>query len=52
VARIMSLPEIGEQLAKQGFVHRPNTPEDFERMVRAQVDELGKVIKLAAIKIQ
>lgn len=51
VARIMNLPDIREQLAAQGLTYRPNTPEEFDRFVRAQVDRLNHVIKVAAIRV-
>ena len=52
VARIMQLPDVKEQLLNQGLVYRPNTPEAFDRFVRAQVEELNKVIKVAGIQAQ
>ena len=51
VARIMNLPDIREQLLSQGLVHRPNTPEEFDRFVRAEIDKLSKVAKVAGIRI-
>jgi tripartite-type tricarboxylate transporter receptor subunit TctC len=51
VTRIMNLPDIKEQLLSQGLVHRPNTPEEFDRFVRAEIDKLSKVAKVAGIHI-
>lgn len=51
VARIMNLPEIKAQLLSQGLVHRSNTPEEFDRFVRAEIDKLSKIAKLAGIRI-
>ena len=50
--RIMMLPEIREQLQSQSLVYRPNTPEEFDRFVRAEVDKLSTVIRLAGIRPQ
>jgi len=52
VTRIMNLPDIREQLLRQGLVHRPNTPEEFDRFVRAEVEKLKKVIQIAGIKAE
>jgi tripartite-type tricarboxylate transporter receptor subunit TctC len=51
VTRIMNLPDIKEQLLSQGLVHRPNTPEEFDKFVRAEIDKLSKVAKVAGIHI-
>lgn len=51
LARIMNLPDIKEQLLNQGLVHRPNTPEEFDRFVRAEVKKLRNVIEIAGIKV-
>jgi tripartite-type tricarboxylate transporter receptor subunit TctC len=52
VARIMSLPDVKEQYAAQNLSYRPNTPDEFDRFVRAEVDKLSKVVRIAGIKIQ
>ncbi len=51
VARIMNLPDIKEKLRNQGLVHTLNTPDEFDRFVRAEVDKLGKVASAAGIRI-
>ncbi len=52
MARIMNLPDIKERLLGQAVVHRANTPEEFDRFVRAEVAKLSNVIKVAGIKAQ
>ncbi len=52
VARVMAVPEIRVLLERQGFVYRPNTHEEFERMVRAEVDKLRQVAAVAGISVQ
>jgi tripartite-type tricarboxylate transporter receptor subunit TctC len=52
VARVMNLPDVKEQLMKLGLVYRPNTPDEFDRLVRADVEKLSNVGKLAGIKLQ
>lgn len=51
VTRIMNLPDIKERLSSQGLVHRELTPEEFDRFVRADIDKLSKVAKVAGIRI-
>jgi len=36
----------------QGLVHRANTPEEFDRFVRPEVDKLSNVIKVAGIRVE
>jgi tripartite-type tricarboxylate transporter receptor subunit TctC len=52
VARIMNLSDIREQLINQSLVHRANTPDEFDRFVRAEIDKLSNVVKVAGIKVQ
>jgi len=52
VARIISLPDIREQFMNQSLVHRTNTPDEFDRFVRAEIDKLSNVVKIAGMKMQ
>jgi tripartite-type tricarboxylate transporter receptor subunit TctC len=52
VHRVMVLPDIQDQLQTQGLVYRPRTAEEFDRFVRAEVDTLRNIIKVAGIKPQ
>jgi len=47
----MNLPDIKEQSLNQGLVHRPNTPEEFDRFVRAEIEKLSKVASAADIRL-
>ena len=47
-----SIPDVREQLLSQGPVHRANTPEEFDRFVRAEIAKLSNVIKVARINVQ
>lgn len=51
VTRIMSLPVVRDTLLKQAVVHTPNTPEQFDSFVRAEIDKLRNVIRVAGIKV-
>jgi tripartite-type tricarboxylate transporter receptor subunit TctC len=48
----MSLPEIREQLASQNMIYHTNTPEEFDRFVRAEVERLRGVAHRAGIRLQ
>ena len=52
VARIMGLTDIKEQLVSQSLVYRPNTPEEFDRFVRKEVEKLSNVVRVAGIKVE
>ena len=50
VSRIMTFPDVKERLSSQGVVHKPITPEQFDRFVRAEVDKLRNLVRVAGIK--
>jgi tripartite-type tricarboxylate transporter receptor subunit TctC len=50
VTRIMSLTGVKDLLLKQAVVHRPNSPDEFDRFVRREVEKLRNVIRVAGIK--
>ena len=50
VSRIMNLPDVKERFSSQGVVHKPITPDEFDRFVRAEVDKLKNVVRVAGIK--
>lgn len=52
IANVMAISEMRESLARQGFVYRPNTPEEFDRQVRSEVELIRKVAAAAHISIQ
>jgi tripartite-type tricarboxylate transporter receptor subunit TctC len=52
VARTMSLPGIREQLLNQSMIYRENTPEEFDRFVRAEVERLRDLGQRAGIRLQ
>jgi tripartite-type tricarboxylate transporter receptor subunit TctC len=50
VTRVMGLADVRDTLLKQAVVHRPNSPEEFDRFVRNEIDKLRNVIRVAGIK--
>ncbi len=45
VARILGLPDIKERLNLGGFHPQPSTPEEYDNILRAQIETLSKVVK-------
>lgn len=50
VSRILELPEIRERMLSQGFVPAPTTPEEYDRILRAQIATLSKVVRDAGLR--
>jgi len=48
--RILNLPEVHEQLTKQGAEPVGGTPEEFSAFVKAEITKWDKVIKAAGIR--
>ena len=45
VARILDLPDVRERLQALGFYIEPTTPEEYDRIVRRQIEALSKVAR-------
>ena len=52
VGRAIATPEVKERLTALGAEAMPLTPAEFTKFVGAEIDESGKVIKAANIKVQ
>jgi tripartite-type tricarboxylate transporter receptor subunit TctC len=50
MGRVMLLPENQERVAREGSVARTSTPEEFEKLVRAEIAMRAKVFKAAGAK--
>jgi tripartite-type tricarboxylate transporter receptor subunit TctC len=50
VVRLLDLQEIRERMLSQGFVAAPTTPEEFDRIVRAQIEMLSKIVREAGLR--
>ncbi len=48
----MQLPAVRARLAELGYDVVVGTPEDFGRLIRAEMDKWGKIIRDAGIKVQ
>jgi tripartite-type tricarboxylate transporter receptor subunit TctC len=52
VNRVLREPEVKERLAALGAEAMPMTPVEFDKFVRAEIDDAAKVVKAAGIKAQ
>ena len=50
VARILDLPDIKEWLQGMGIVPAPTTPEEHDKVLRAQIETLSKVVRDAGLR--
>lgn len=50
IARILDLPDVKERLQGIGFVAGPSTPEECDKIVRAQIETLFKLVADAGLK--
>ncbi|MBI3917381.1 MAG: tripartite tricarboxylate transporter substrate binding protein [Betaproteobacteria bacterium] len=44
VARVLALPDVKERLQAIGFVPAPSTPEEHDKILRAQIESLTKLV--------
>lgn len=51
VGQVLRSPKVSQILGSQGVVAAPNTPEEFDRFIAAEMERLGKVVKVAGISI-
>ena len=49
IARVLELPDVKERMASMSFDPAPSTPEEFDRIVRQQIDVFTKVAKSAGL---
>jgi tripartite-type tricarboxylate transporter receptor subunit TctC len=50
VARVFDLPDVRERLQGMGFVPAPTTPEEHDRILRAQIATFSKVAMAVGLK--
>jgi tripartite-type tricarboxylate transporter receptor subunit TctC len=50
MARVVSTPEMKEQLALQGAEPATGTPEEFRKAIRDEIIETGKLVKVIGLK--
>jgi len=50
VARILGLPDLRERAQSFGYVLEPSTPEEYDKILRAQIQTLTKLVQDAGLK--
>lgn len=50
VARVLDLPDVKEWLQGMGYFSAPSTPEEFDNILRAQIETLSKVVTDAGLR--
>ena len=50
IAAILAAPELVERLAKQGSIPAPNTPAEFDAIIKADAERFAKVLAAAGIQ--
>jgi tripartite-type tricarboxylate transporter receptor subunit TctC len=52
ITRVLALPDVRDKLEAVGFQLAPTTPEEHDRILRAQIEVLSKVVRLAGMRPQ
>jgi len=52
VRRILDLPDVKERLQTMGFVPAPTTPEEFDKILRADIENFSRLVRLAGLRAQ
>jgi tripartite-type tricarboxylate transporter receptor subunit TctC len=50
IARILELPDVKERMQNIAFVAAPSTPEEYNRILRDQLDTLSKLVGDAGLR--
>jgi tripartite-type tricarboxylate transporter receptor subunit TctC len=52
IARILDLPDVKERLQGIGYVSAPSTPEECNKILRAQIETLSRLVRDAGLRPQ
>jgi tripartite-type tricarboxylate transporter receptor subunit TctC len=50
VAHVLDLPDVKERLQGMGYFSAPSTPEEFDKILRAQIETLSGVVRDAGLR--
>lgn len=50
IARIVDLPDVKARLHPAGFVFAPSTPEEYDKILREQIDRLSRLVRDLGLK--
>ena len=51
VLKVLALPEVKEKLAAEGAEVTPSSPEEFAALVVAEIERLGRIARLANMRV-
>ena len=51
VLNVLALPEVKEKLAAEGAVVTPSSPEEFAALVVSEIERLGRIARLANMRV-
>lgn len=52
IAKALQMPEVKKQLDMRGLVPIGSTPEQFERLVRSEIQTLGRVVEATGMSTE
>ena len=52
IAKVLQMPDVSEKLLKQGSIPAPNTPAEFDAIIKSDTERYGKILKDAGINPQ
>jgi tripartite-type tricarboxylate transporter receptor subunit TctC len=52
IAKVLQMADVSERLQKQGSIPAPNTPEQFDAVIRNDTERYGKILKDAGVTPQ
>ena len=52
IAKVLQMADVRERLQKQGSIPAPNTPEQFDAIIKSDTERYGKILKDAGVTPQ
>jgi tripartite-type tricarboxylate transporter receptor subunit TctC len=52
IAKVLQMPDVREKLLAQGSIPAPNTPAEFDAIIKSDVERYGKILRDAGITPQ
>jgi tripartite-type tricarboxylate transporter receptor subunit TctC len=49
VAVVLKMADVGDRLTKYGSIPAPNTPEQFDAIIKSDTERYGKVLRDAGV---
>ena len=49
IAKVLQMPDVSEKLLKQGSIPAPNTPAEFDAIIKSDTERYGKILADAGI---